>query len=104
MRFIAQALITATTFVFISGSTLSAQSAPIERDAVISDTSDFPRAKMISLIDPAVGMIRARGWRCDSISAIRPFMFSRGFTVTCNHFNYKYDLSDKGGNWVVELK
>lgn len=81
-----------------------AQTVPIESDAVISDTSDMPRSKMIALIDPAVTMIRAYGWKCDSISAIRPFIFSRGFTVVCNRFNYTYDLSDKGGNWVVELK
>ena len=81
-----------------------AQSVPIESGAMISDTQDFPRANMIALIDPAVGMIKAYGWRCDSISAIRPFLFSRGFTVVCNQFSYEYDISDKGGNWVVELK
>lgn len=81
-----------------------AQSVPIESEAMISDTTDFPRAKLISLIDPGVGLIRANGYRCDSISAVRPFLFSRGFTIVCNNFNYEYDISDKGGNWVVELQ
>jgi len=81
-----------------------AQSVPVEQGAIISDTGDFPKSKMLSLIDPSVGMIRASGYRCDSISAMRPFVFSRGFTVVCNNFNYEYDISDKGGNWVVELQ
>lgn len=81
-----------------------AQSVPIESGAIISDTSDFPRSKMISLIDPGVGLIRGYGYRCDSISAMRPFLLSRGFTIVCNNFNYEYDISDKGGNWVVELQ
>lgn len=81
-----------------------AQSVPLESGAMISDTKDFPRAKLISLIDPGVGLIRGYGYRCDSISAVRPFVFSRGFTIVCNNFNYEYDISDKGGNWVVELQ
>ncbi|MCE8523348.1 hypothetical protein KBY24_20090 [Ruegeria pomeroyi] len=97
---------TAMVAIFsLTGATIaSAQSVPIEPGAIISDTKDFPRSKLLSLIDPGVNMIRAYGWRCDSISAIRPFVFSRGFTIVCNSFNYEYDISDKGGNWVVELQ
>lgn len=93
-----------TVFYLLGSGAVLAQSAPIESNAIISDTADFPREKLIGLIEPAVGMIRGYGYRCDSISAIRPFVFSRGFTVVCNNFNYEYDLSDKGGNWVVELQ
>jgi len=82
----------------------NAQSVPIESGATISDTSEFPRAKMISLTTPGAVMIRAMGWRCDSISAIRPYLLSRGFTMTCNQYNYTYEFQDKGGNWVVNLK
>ncbi len=81
-----------------------AQAVTIERDAVISDTSDFPRAKMLSLVEPGAGMIRAMGWRCDSLSAIRPHLMSRGFTMVCNNFNYTYEFKDRGGNWTVRLK
>jgi len=90
-------------FLCVAG-TLSAQSTPIEPDAMISGTSDFPKQQLIGLIDPAVGMIRASGYRCDSISVVRPFILSRGFTVLCNNFRYEYDFSDRGGNWVVELQ
>lgn len=90
--------------ILLFSSPLAAQSVPIEDDEIVSDTKDFPRSVMLSLVDPAVGMIRAMGWRCDSISAIRPFIFSRGFTVVCNRFNYEYEFEDRGGNWVVELQ
>ena len=81
----------------------AAQNIPIEKDAIISDTKNFPRSKLLQLADPAAAMIRAMGWRCDSISSITPFIFSVGFTVVCNHFRYEYELKDRGGNWVVEL-
>lgn len=76
------------------------QSAPFEADAIIDHSSgiNFP-----SLVEPAVGMIRASGWRCDSISAMLPFLIHRGFSVTCNHNRYTYNFEDKGGNWVVSL-
>ena len=81
-----------------------AQQVPIEPDASIVGTKDVPKEMLLRLVDPAVGMIRARGWRCDSVSALRPFLFSRGFTVVCNGYRYEYDLRDRGGNWVVELQ
>lgn len=74
-----------------------AADVPIEPDAVMSNNIST------SLISPAVDMIRAYGWKCDSISALRPFLMSRGFTVVCNNFSYTYNLEDKGGNWVVSL-
>jgi hypothetical protein len=75
-----------------------AQSVPIETDAVIN--KDAPRGA----IDPAVALIRAKGWRCDSVSAMIPFIMSRGFSITCNRFNYKYEIEGRGGNWEVTLK
>ena len=82
----------------------AAQSIPIEGNAIISDTKDFPRSKLLKLVEPGVGMIRAMGWRCDSLSAIRPHIFSVGFTMVCNGFRYEYEFSDRGGNWIVELQ
>ena len=43
-----------------------AQSVPIETDAVIN--KDAPRGA----IDPAVALIRAKGWRCDSVTLLAP--------------------------------
>ncbi|MER8810439.1 hypothetical protein [Mesorhizobium australicum] len=76
------------------------QSAPIEPDAMINQSAGI---NFRSLIEPSVKMIRAYGWRCDSISAMLPFLIHRGFSVTCNHNSYTYNFEDKGGNWVVSL-
>lgn len=51
-----------------------------------------------------VRLIRLTGYKCDSISAVREMMLSRGFAVVCNNFNYEYEIEDKGGNWVVTLQ
>ncbi len=58
-------------------------------------------ARMARLVQK---MIRIYGWRCDNVSAVTKFAFSRGFHVYCNNFNYGYDIKDRGGNWVVTLK
>jgi hypothetical protein len=75
-----------------------AQSIPVESDAIMSKNAP------LALIDPAVGLIRANGWRCDSVSSLVPFVMSRGFTIVCNRFAYKYELEDRGGRWVATLK
>ncbi len=56
------------------------------------------------VIPQMVKLIRLTGYKCDSISAIREMMLSRGFAVVCNNFNYEYEIEDKGGNWVVTLQ
>ncbi|ATI47245.1 TPA: hypothetical protein ACVU5S_003284 [Vibrio parahaemolyticus] len=56
------------------------------------------------VIPQMVRLIQLTGYKCDSISAIREMMLSRGFTVVCNNFFYEYDIEDKGGNWVVTLQ
>ena len=56
------------------------------------------------LFDSLALMIRARGWRCDSISAVRRFFWGRGFDVKCNRYSYHYQIEDRGGRWVVTLK
>ena len=55
------------------------------------------------LLEELVGKIRARGWKCDSISSARRMVFSRGFEVNCNGYAYEYVIEDKGGKWVVRL-
>ena len=97
-------LILSTALIALSVGPSIAQSVTIESGAMISNTADYSRSKLLSLADPGAGMIRAMGWRCDSVSVIRPYMMSRGFTMVCNNFSYTYNFSDKGGNWVVELK
>lgn len=73
---------------------------PIEHDAIVGE----PRGQHLPLVKPAVKMIRAMGWRCDSISSVQRHLFSRGFTVVYNRFAYEYEFKDRGGRWVVILK
>ena len=49
-------------------------------------------------------LVRASGFRCDSISGADKFIFSSGMTLHCNNYNYSYDVRDRGGRWVVSVK
>lgn len=57
-----------------------------------------------SLANASAAAVRAHGWRCDSVSSLRSWMFSTGFTLICNNFRYSYDFEDKGGNWTVKIQ
>ena len=57
-----------------------------------------------SQMNVLAALIALRGYRCDSVSLVRPFLFSRGFHVTCIHWDYRYEVADRGGKWVVTLK
>ena len=81
---------------FFSGIT---HSLPVDRDAIIND--DLKNKP--ELYNQVAKLIRAYGYRCDSLSGIHPMLLSRGFTVSCNNFSYSYEIKDKGGNWVVTL-
>lgn len=70
----------------------------IEPDATISDFEN-PRAVITEL----VGLVRAYGYRCDSVSHARPLFFKPGFEIQCNNLRYQYQVVDKGGRWVVCL-
>ncbi|WP_424948037.1 hypothetical protein [Candidatus Spongiihabitans sp.] len=93
---ISRLLISSAIVLFISFN-VYAQNTPIERDAIF--TEGFDR----SVIDTLVTLVRLHGYRCDSVSAARPFVFSRGFSITCNGFAYEYEIEDKGGTWTVTL-
>ena len=70
--------------------------APIESRQAISNITD-------KQIDALVGLVRAYGYTCDSVSAAYPFVFGFGYNLTCNHGRYSYELEDKGGNWIVTV-
>lgn len=65
---------------------------PIEKDAVLFDDS----GGSLDNIDKMARVVRANGYRCDSISGYRPFFFSNGFELNCNRFAYTYEFEDKG--------
>lgn len=70
----------------------------VEKDAIIEDG-----IKESTLVDAAI-LIRENGWKCDSISYARFFLFSRGIELSCNKHRYDYEVRDRGGNWVATLK
>ncbi len=49
-------------------------------------------------------MVQSVGYKCDSISALNPMIFSLGYTLYCNYFRYGYEIEDKGGQWIVTVQ
>jgi hypothetical protein len=56
------------------------------------------------LLTELVKFVRENDYQCDSISAVRPFVRSRGFSLVCNRFSNRYEIEDKGGHWIVNAK
>lgn len=71
---------------------------------MIEDQSEIDERLTEKNIVGVVGLIVGNGYSCDTISGIVPFPRKTGFYVQCNHFQYQYEVEDKGGNWVVTLK
>ena len=80
-----------------------ASDVKIEPDVVFSSHIEQldNRQEVLNIL---AGMIRSRGWRCDSISSARKLVFAKGFEIACNWFDYQYLIKDRGGQWVVTLK
>lgn len=51
----------------------------------------------------AANLVKAYGYRCDSISSFSSFIMGGGYKLNCNGFNYTYEIEDKGGRWVVTV-
>ncbi|MEJ1414311.1 MAG: hypothetical protein RPU90_12150 [Candidatus Sedimenticola sp. (ex Thyasira tokunagai)] len=48
-------------------------------------------------------IVKAHGYRCDTVDEMQPFILGGGFTIYCNNWKYSYELEDKGGRWVVTV-
>jgi len=57
----------------------------------------------VGLISELTHFVRASGYRCDSVSALAPLAYARGFKFMCNHFNYKYAIEEKEGRTAVTV-
>jgi len=79
-----------------------ALSAPLEDGAQY--TTRWSKSHAQTLANDASGMIRTRGYRCDTISSISIWFSGKGYTVKCNGYRYHYEIEDKGGRWTVSLK
>ena len=74
-----------------------AQAQSIEPGAEIH--KNVPRSAAVALAQ----LVQLYGYSCNSISAVTPFAFSRGFYVYCNNWRYSYEVEDRGGNWIVTV-
>jgi hypothetical protein len=72
---------------------------PVEPGADIDSTLK-DETKLISGL---VGLVRAHGYRCDTISAVKTFSTSKGFKLACDRFGDKYDIKDRDGQLVVTV-
>lgn len=81
---------------------LPAWAAPLERGAKF--TRDWSYARAQTLANEASSVIRASGYRCDSVTSIHRWIYSVGFDIVCNDYRYKYELEDRGGRWTAKLK
>jgi len=52
----------------------------------------------------AQSVIKAKGYRCDKVDNMRPFIFGRGWTIYCNNFRYEYEIEDVGGRMEIKVK
>ncbi len=75
-----------------------AQSVTIESDASIYKS--VTREQAINLAK----YINAHGYSCRSVSAVTPFTIKRGWYVTCNQYNYRFEVEDRGGKYIVTVK
>jgi hypothetical protein len=76
----------------------------VEPRAVIYSDDQTPLAERLKAAREAASLVRANGYRCESISAFRPFLWGNGYNLVCNEFRYEYDVEDKGGRWQVTVK
>lgn len=70
-------------------------SIKIENNAELFKTVNHTQAKALG------AMVKANGYRCNSISSVYPFVRSKGYTVYCNNYQYNYEIRDMGGNWEI---
>lgn len=67
---------------------------PIEKNAILDEQSP----QYIVGLESIAWDIRKRNMICDSVSGIHINLAKEGLQVACNHFGYKYNLVDQGGD------
>jgi hypothetical protein len=73
-------------------------SVPIEQEAVL--ISDYPQNS--ETVTEFAHFVRASGYRCDSISALKPR--PGGVTLACNQSTFRYAIEAKDGRWIVTIE
>ena len=97
----------AVAFLLLTPSQVYALDYSLEKN--FSCTSDISDCE--GIVEPLVGLIRSKGWRCDTVRKInsgvtRPGQWipSLGFTVYCNGYRYVYEVKDHGVRWMVTVR
>lgn len=52
----------------------------------------------------AARVIRAAGYDCKTADSVCPYIFSEGFTASCNHYRYVFEMVNHGGIWSITAK
>jgi hypothetical protein len=58
----------------------------------------------VKLVSGLVGLVRARGYQCDTVSSIEAYNTDNGFRLACNHSGYRYEIENRSGDWAVAIK
>lgn len=58
----------------------------------------------MDIVDTLVKFVKAHGYKCDSVSSASDNVFSKGYTLICNKYNYTYKILDSGGTWSVKVE
>jgi hypothetical protein len=53
------------------------------------------------LLSGLVGLVRAKGYRCNAVSGVKPFSGGNGFKLSCDRFGYTYNIERRDGSWAV---
>ena len=86
----------------IFGCATQALGAPLEKDAIY--TGDWSREYAQVIADELSGLVRVRGYRCNTVSNLQRWVFSPGFDLSCNNFAYKYEIAYRDERWVITRK
>ncbi len=52
----------------------------------------------------AARAIRSAGYDCKTADSVCPYIFSEGFTVSCNSYRYVFEIENHGGRWSITAK
>jgi hypothetical protein len=55
------------------------------------------------LVNGLVRVVRARGYQCDAISAVKPYSTSNGFRLACDRSRNKYQIEPRNDGWSVSV-
>ncbi|EPR9359600.1 hypothetical protein RBI11_11110 [Acinetobacter baumannii] len=70
----------------------------VEKEAVINSKIDE------GILSQLILAVLVNGYKCDSVSSAIPYIRGGGYTMQCNNYQYKYEIEDKGGSIIVEVK